>query len=319
MRVLVLTAAERLPDLSTFYAHLGQSLCLDIHSLDKRQQRNLRRALSGIDLTAYQRVLVDLPFRHLHPQSACLATLPGLLIYEEDACQNYLPSSRHCGQFTDFYARLPLARVVVTGAALAKRLRAEGVDARFLAKGYDPSILFFEPTERDIELGFVGRLASAEYAKRQQMLMQLMAHEPMQLLRSEPGAAYRRLLNRIQVFVSADVGLGEYMAKNFEAMACGCLLLAWRQGREEQALGLRNGEQLLLYSSLDELREHIRQLRADPQRLQRIARAGREWAETQRSYQAMATEVALLLQEAWPTPNTEPRSSSSWWQQLWRR
>ncbi|MEN0108134.1 MAG: glycosyltransferase [Pseudomonas sp.] len=315
MRVLVLTAAQRLPDLSTFYAHLGEQLSLDIRRLTKPQQLDLRRTLRGVAFADYQRTLVDLPFRHIHRQGPFLATLPGVLFYEEDACQNYLQHARHYRQFSALYAHVPQARVVVTGAQLAQRLCAEGVDARFVAKGYDAARVYFEPGERDIELGFIGRLASAEYAERRRLLLRLMACEPLRLLRTEPGADYRRMLNRIRLFVSADIGLGEYMAKNFEAMACGCLLLAWRQGSEEQALGLREGEHLLLYSSLEELREHIDQLRADPQRLQRIASAGREWAQARRSYRTMAESVAQLLYEA--VPAVAPLPQRSWWQ-LWR-
>lgn len=319
MRVLVLTAEGRVPDLSAVYAVLPRYLDIDVHVLAKPQQQRLRRYLQGIDLKAYQRILLDLPFKQLVSQVALLARLPGLLIYEEDACQNYLATSKWRGAFSRFYRRLPAARVVVTGASVAQRLCAEGIDATFITKGYDPHLLFNEQQPRDIELGFIGRTASRDYAGRKELLESLAAVEPLQLLRTEPGADYRRMLNRIRYFVSADVGLGEYMAKNFEAMACGCVLLAWRQGVEEEAIGLEHGKHLLLYSSLAELREHLACLRNNPLLAERLALAGQELVASRLSHEQLAARLAALLQEPWA-----PLPTASFWLRLrslflWRR
>ena len=301
MRVLVLTAEARVPDLSALYQSLPRYLDIDLHVLGKAQQRQLRRYLAGLDLQSYQRILLDLPFKHMVAQATLLARLPGLLIYEEDACQNYLATSKWRGAFSRFYRQLPAARLVVTGASIAERLRSEGFDALFMAKGYNPHLLFNEQQVRDIELGFIGRTASRDYAGRKALLDSLAALEPLQLLRTEPGAEYRHMLNRIRYFVSADVGLGEYMAKNFEAMACGCVLLAWRQGSEEEAIGLKHDEHLLLYSSLDELREHLARLRREPQLAERLARAGQAFVASQLSHEQLAVRLAAVLQEPWPS------------------
>ncbi len=314
MRVLVLTATQRLPDFSSFYRALGSHVQLDLRLLDKAAQRNLQRSLHGVDLASYQRIILDLPFKNIHRQAGFLAGLSGLLIYEQDACQNYLPSSRWHGHFSRFYRYLPSAKVVVTGASVARRLSVEGVAASFVVKGYDPDQLYLEGVERDIELGFIGRTASAAYAGRKALLDQLADCEPLQLLRTEPGADYRRMLNRIQVFISADVGLQEYMAKNFEAMACGCILLAWRQGEEEEAIGLCDGQHLLLYSSLEQLREHLRKLREQPDWAVAVAEAGRDFAVQHLGFPAMAARLAELLEQPWL--DTVPLSI---WRRLWAR
>lgn len=319
MRILVLTAAQRLPDLSTLYRELGKQVDLQVLRLEKKQQRNLRQALRGIELASFARVVLDLPFKNVYRQTRYLSGLAGLLVYDEDACQNYLSNSRWYGAFSQFYRRLPHARILVTGASVAARLQAEGFAVSFAPKGYDPARQYLQAEsqdlqQRDIELGFIGRTASAAYAGRKELLEQLATAEPLQLLRTEPGDAYRQMLNRIRLFISADVGLGEYMAKNFEAMACGCVLLAWRQGSEEPAIGLQDGEHLLLYGSLAELREHIAALRADPLRAQRIADAGRAFAESHLSYAHLATRLAALLAEPWPM--MPPLTG---WRAVWQR
>lgn len=306
MRVLVLTATPRLPDLSAVYVALSNQVEVDVRWLDKGQQRNLKAYLSNVLLASYDRILLDIPFKYVYSQASFLASLRGLLIYEEDACQNYLAISKWHGLFSRFYKQLPGARIVVTGASVARQLRGEGVDATFIPKGYDPSTLFDEYLERDIELGFIGRTASKAYQGRKALLDSLSACEGLQMLRAEPGAEYRHMLNRIRYFVSADVGLGEYMAKNFEAMACGCLLLAWRQGEEELAMGLEDGRHLLLYSSLDELRGHLAGLRADPERAVRIAQAGRDFVTRNCCHETLARRLASELARDWP-PVVPPR------------
>jgi len=314
MRVLALTAESRLPDFSAVYGALSRHIEIDVRRLNKDQQRNLKEYLRNVVLGGYERILLDLPFKNVYRQVSLLAGLRGLLIYEEDACQNYLATSQWCGVFSRFYKRLPGARIVVTGASVARRLRSEGFDVAFIPKGYDPHILFDEQKERDIELGFIGRTASKAYQGRKELLDNLSACEPLQLLRAEPGEHYRHALNRIRYFVSADVGLNEYMAKNFEAMASGCLLLAWRQGEEEQAIGLEEGRHLLLYSSLNELRQHLADLRANPQRAARIARAGRDFVTCNCSHYSLAIRLAKELECDWP-PFT-PLRRGGWLQLL---
>lgn len=313
MKVLALSSARREPNFSGVFQHLGQYVDLDLRLLDKQAQRDLRGTLRDIDLSRYQRILLDLHFKHICRQTGFLQSLSGLLIYEEDACQNYLQGSRWRGRFSRFYRALPNARVVVSGASVAKQLAAEGLTVSFIPKGYDPAMIFAEAGGRDIELGFIGRTGSAVYTGRKALLEQLAASEPLQVLRTEPGEPYRKMLNRITCFVSADVGLGEYMAKNFEAMACGCVLLAWRQGHEEEAIGLQDGCHLLLYSSIDELRGHLQRLRCDPVWGQGIADNGRRFVEQHVAHPQLARRLADELGKP-PLP-----VSISAWRTLWSR
>ena len=313
MRVLVLTHQPRSPDIGAMFARLGELVPVDIHVLDRQKARNLKAFLHGINQAAFDRILIDLPFKHIHHQAVVLARLPGVLIYEEDACQNYLASSKWQGAFSRFYRQLPGARIVVTGCSVARRLRQEGFDVTFLAKGYDGSMLFNEGSERDIELGFIGRTASNAYQGRKELLDSLQACEPLHLLRTAPGDDYRQMLNRIRFFISADVGLGEYMAKNFEAMACGCVLLAWRQGEEEMAIGLEDGKQLMLYSSLDELRRQLAALRTDPARAKNIAEAGRAFVAAHCTHDRLAERLATELAREWPSSSPPPPSRRWSW------
>jgi hypothetical protein len=145
---------------------------------------------------------------------------------------------------------LPHARLITTGHQVTEKFKRIGIDAHFLPKGYDGSSIYDMNSVRDIELGFIGRTNSVVYTERQNLLFNVKRQLGLEILRTNPGDDYRNCLNRIKIFLSADIGLGEYMAKNFEAMACGCLLMAYKQGNgEESALGLIDQYNVILYEN----------------------------------------------------------------------
>ena len=307
LRVLVLTSLGRTPDFEYFYGKLAKLVKMDKHVLDKSAQRNLRKSLQEIEWNRYDRVFIDLHFKNIYKQTSYLRKINNLVIYEEDACQNFIPHSKWFKKFSKFYRQLPNIRIIVTGASVAQRLSKEGYNVTFLPKGYSDHDLFDENKERDIELGFIGRTSSNAYSERKALLEDLSTREPLQILRTEPGVPYRNMLNRIRFFISADIGLDEYMAKNFEAMACGCVLLAWRQHTEESAIGLEDGKHLLLYSSLNELSEHLVALRKNPQLAKDLSENGKNFVENHLSYSFLAEHIANELQVSWSVPPAASR------------
>jgi len=312
LKVLLLSSAGKALDNSPMWRALANHVELELHFLDKAQQRDLKGWFSNIEIGKYDRIVLDLMFKHVHRQSRWLKSLPNLVLYEEDAYLNYMPGSKWLGMFSAFYRKLPAVRVITTGAWVAECLKAQKVDAHFVPKGFDGQRLFDRKVaDRDIFLGFVGRLGSSAYAQRQQLLSSLAEVEPIQLLRTQHPDEYPELLNRIRCFISADIGLKEYMAKNFEAMACGCLLIARRQGDgEEQALGLIDGQNVLLYEDLHELRQRIEWVRQNASQAMDIASAGREWVLANNEYARLAMNVLTIIREPLMRVSTAPRT---WW------
>jgi glycosyltransferase involved in cell wall biosynthesis len=241
-----------------------------------------------------------------------IASLPNLVILEHDAYQNYI-SCKYTGKFSRHYRQLPSARVISSGYMVVQRLLAEGVDACFVPKGYDQALLHCSSGARDIELAFVGSTNSVAYSGRKALLDELAQVENLVVTRTKSGADYLATLNRIRFFVSADVGMGEYMIKNFEAMACGCVLLAFDQGAEENAaLGFVDMHNIVLYRNVAELQDKLRLLRSDCQLAQTIAEQGRQLAETRYSF----AELGRQIVEAMRPPLRAPRHLN-WWQR-WR-
>ena len=204
---------------------------------------------------------------------------------------------------------------MLTGFQVCQKFKEMGIDAHFLPKGFDSSKLYDMGMERDIPLGFVGRLDSETYQQRREFLQRAEREFGLRILRAEPGDEYRALLNRIKIFVSADIGLGEYMAKNFEAMACGCMLIAFKQGYgEEEALGLEPGKHLLLYEEKEQFDVFIQKLLVDKELTDALAHAGKALALERFDYAAQAKQLFSILVRSF---DTTP-SKLNFWQRLYR-
>jgi len=297
VKVLALVAESRLPNNDAMYKAMQSYADVDVVKLDKAKQKKLKSVFKSLLVDQYDRVILDLHFKRIVTQAGFIKTIPRLAIFEEDACQNYIESSKWFGKFLPFYKKLNDFRLICTSVALAERFRSEGIDAYFIEKGYDQNHLKNLSEDRDIALGFIGRTASKTYSKRNELLMYLEQRYGLQLIRTEPGEAYLNMLNRINIFISADIGLGEYMVKNFEAMACGCLLVAYKQGAEEGAMGLKDMDNVVLYRDKRELIEKLDALQQNPSVVREIAKKGQALAEANHGFNVLAKKLYCCLEK----------------------
>ncbi|MBB3047314.1 hypothetical protein FHR99_001550 [Litorivivens lipolytica] len=313
-RILLLGQQDRDIDFSWLYSYVQRQPGATVASLNKKEIKALPRTLRRLKPRQYDRIILDLPFAKVHRFAKQLQTLPGLIIFEEDACQNFLEQSRWKGAFADYYRQLPHAQIILSGYATGQRFRQLGIENEVIPKGFDASTLQNHNTARDIEIGFIGRVQSAVYSQRRELLEAVDQALGVHLLRTESREDYRDTLNRIRIFLSADVGIGEYMAKNFEAMACGCAVVAARQGSgEEEALGLVDMQNIVLYDSADEAIQKIRELQTKPELLSMIAENGEAHARASFSHQHIADRLMELARK----PMTmEPARAPSWWEKL---
>ncbi|MDR1647919.1 MAG: glycosyltransferase [Zoogloeaceae bacterium] len=304
MKILFLVQKEQRIILDRLYDAVAAHSECDLRWLSSGEQANLRRYFrENIDVAAYERIVFFLRFKKEIRQPLFIRSLPNLVILEHDAWQDDFPG-KYQGKFSAHYRRLPAARVLASGWQVTEKLKAKGVDAVFVPKGYDPALLANRQGERDIELGFVGSIGNDAYSKRKVMLEAIRARLPLVVARTKSGEEYAAMLNRIRFFVSADVGMGEYMIKNFEAMACGCVLCAWDQGEtENRALGFGDMENLVLYRNVDDLTEKIARLRAMPERMKAIAAAGQALVEREYRFDRIGERiVAALVPPLRPNP-----------------
>jgi len=312
MKVLLLVQKAQRVILDRLYQGIAAHTECDLRWLDDEEQANLKRYFGEqVDPGRYDRIVFFLRFKKEIRQAAFIRTVPNLVILEHDAWQNYFPC-KYEGKFSRHYRRLPSARVLSSSFQVTQRLRAEGVDAVFVPKGYDQELLRNGRAERDIELGFVGSVKSGMYSERKSMLEEIGRVEPLMVVRTESGDDYVRMLNRIRFFVSADVGMNEYMLKNFEAMACGCVLCAYDQGGAENgALGFVDMENAVLYRNAADLQAKLSHLRRSPELASAIAANGQALVEREYSFARIGERVAAALR-----PPLRPAHPAGWFERL---
>ncbi|MCK0538744.1 glycosyltransferase family protein [Alcanivorax quisquiliarum] len=252
----------------------------------------------------YDRVVVDANLRRMGADVKRLRGIVNLVIFDFDMCQENVPASSWYRCYVPVLKYISPVKVLTSSACLMAYFRQRGIAAELVCKGYDPEVIRNERMERDIPAAFVGRISHKVYRERRTFLESAVRKNLIKIMRAEPGAAYNQLLNRIRVFVSADVGFNEYMIKNFEAMAAGCLLLAWRQPEaEQQALGFEEGRHLLMYESLDELQAKLAWVRERPDDAEKIAEAGSELVCSMHRWESRASAVAAAIEAPGGVPD----------------
>jgi hypothetical protein len=307
MKVMILVMDEQRVILDRLYEIVQQNCdeCI-VYRLSKQQQMNLGPFLASVNYQNFDRVVIFSRVKRLAPQLRVLKCIRGLVFLEHDAYQNYMPNSKYQQVYSRLYSRLPSARALVSGAVVARRMQAENIDAVFVSKGYDEQMLRNTGNVRDIPIGFLGSLKSAEYAQRKALLESLSRRTGMLVTRTKSGTDYLEMLNRIKIFVSADIGMNEFMIKNYEAMACGCVLLAWSQGEEDELLGFRDMQNTVFYRSEEEAVEKLKLLQSDPLLTARIASNGQAFAESQYSFARVGRALAAEIQREmrpWQPPS----------------
>lgn len=294
MKTLIVSTDGKLMVTRPFWQAARQFFEFD--HVEVTREHGLEAYFNETDFSGYDRVVADTNLRRLGKRYHSLKRAPGLVVFDHDVCQNNVSTSEWYHRYPSVLRDLGDVRIIVSGATLAGELRDEGVDACYLPKGYDNTVILPLDIERTHEAAFVGRVKNKVYKRRKKFLLRQEKLGRLELLRAEPGEAYNRLLNQIRFFVSADIGFGEYMIKNFEAMAAGCVLLAWRQPAIEQSsLGFVEGENVLLYDSEPELQEKLSWLKGNPDKAARIAAAGQQLVSRQHTWTDRARAMPALL------------------------
>jgi len=274
LNVLVISIEERNPENGRLFDYLGQKCNLDLLKLSRVQAKSFYNYIKFKNCDKYDRVLIDLPFRLIYQHAKKLRKIKRLVFYEEDSCQNYIKGSKWYGKFSKFYQSIPGARVLTTSSFVTSEFVKNGIDAIYIGKSFDESVIGNRGFNREIKFAFVGRVKNKVYKQRQLILDDISQFIPLKFLRAPPGAQYDLLLNKILYFISADCGLGEYMIKNFEALAAGCLLCVFRLPTEISLIGFKDMKNVILYSSSKELVEKIEIVENNPELKEAIVKNG---------------------------------------------
>lgn len=299
MKLLLIVMNERRALIDNLYEEIAKGFeqC-EVRRLTPEQQSNLQEYFDAhVDMAAWDRIAFMIRFKKIREQTAFLQTVEKLVFIEFDNWMNYA-KVKHAHEFSRMYRAVPWCRIVATGHVVTRKLVAEGFDAIFTAKCYDSTALRNLGRERPIEIGFVGSTHNSAYKERVKLLEQIAARTPVDIDFVEDHAAYAEKLNSIRFFLTPDKGFGEYMIKAFEAMGCGCILLTYDQGSDEnRALGFEDMVNVVLFTSVDELCGKLELLRRDAELAARIARAGETLAREHYTFKHWGPRIADAVKQ----------------------
>jgi len=298
MKILVASTSTKFQLLGSLWGALGTRCELTHYKFSGGSSAPLNEVIARADLASFDRVLIDANIRKLGKNYKALNRIPNLVFLEHDANQNFIKGSKAFKKFDTVLAGIEQIKILVSSRYLEDDFKNKGFDAKYFPKAYDHNVVFNKRIERDVELGFIGRYKHQAYAERKHFLQGLEQKHGLVVMRTEPGEAYNHALNRIRFFLSCDMGFKEYMIKNFEAMAAGCVLCAYRQpDAEQQALGFVDMENIVLYSDEDELLHKLGVLREDPALADRIAANGQSLVEARHQWRNRAEGLLQILSE----------------------
>jgi hypothetical protein len=297
VKVLILSTPTKLKRTKHLWLEMGRLAEVRQETLGDGTFATLKEVVDRCDFAGYDRVIVDNNLRRLGREYKHLQRIPNLVLFEFDFYINYLSGSDCRGKLGSVLKTLNAHRIIVSSSSIEGDLRAKGFDAAYSPKGYDANFVQDLGLPRDIELGFVGRTNHSIYQLRRSMLKRLQADVGLHVTRTEENSEYNKMLNRIRIFISPDLGYNEIMIKDFEAMAAGCVLVAPRPTAEELArLRWLDFENIVLYGDYEELLAKVRRLQAEPGRIPQIARAAKELATTRDRWEMRAPAVFEMLQ-----------------------
>ncbi len=296
MKVLFVGREKKTLSIDAMLDRLRELCDLTVIKLGPEEIKNIKKTLLSISTDEYDCTVLNLPFRRIANKYRSISKLSRLVIFDYDSNRNFLKGDDYYNKYTKFFKKLEGVKLICSGYYNSKRYMELGVDAHFVSKGYDNTILSNLDHERDIDLGFIGRVDDSLYEERKRYLKGIGEEFDLKIFRTNTKDEYVNLLNRIKIFVSADIGYNEYMAKNFEAMACGCMLLAKQQGNgEEEALGLIDMQNVVLYSDLDDAKDKVRYLLQHESLINGIAYQGQDLAERSLGFGKKAEELFFVI------------------------
>jgi glycosyltransferase involved in cell wall biosynthesis len=295
---LVLSTQDKLRRTAPLWNGLAQIATVTIRKFGGEGNPTLSALAAELVDHQYDRVIFDANIRRAGKEIFSLRNIPRLVLYEYDFCQNYQPESDYYHLYKVILKQLGEHRIIVSGAAIADDLTKEGFCASFVPKFYNCDKVYCMNQARDFEIAFVGRTKHKVYKKRRELLRKIVDQLGAQLIRTEEGKEYNEALNRIRFFISADIGLNEFMIKNFEAMAAGCVLCAYLASEKDAyELGFEDMENVVFYKSIEELADKLHLLRTEPDLARNIAENGRKLAEQRHSWKTRIESISEILKE----------------------
>lgn len=280
MKILLLLDQDSEANYTEFYTGLHKQIgSVDYRRLGNEEQQNLKGYFNNhVDLSKYDRIIFDLPFLVIAPQVRFFQQLKHIVFFDDTAGFDEMVVSQHYNQHLNFYKKILWARVIVTSYQAMHRLQTVGIDAWCVPEGYNTLRDSESHQQKDIEMMLLDNQFSETADERRSLINSLKAAYPKLVVEEDLTVNFSRL-GRAKIAVCADIGVGGYSGKVFSAMACGCLVMCYNQGRDESLhMGLVDMQNIVLFNSFENFCEQIDYLEKNSILISKIAQAGRDFA-----------------------------------------
>lgn len=185
--------------------------------------------------------------------------------------------------------------------------------AHWLPLAGDPSVHYVPNLQRDIDVGFVGKL-DAPGTDRHKFLSQVLGRFSTNEIGrfytpAEMGATY----SRSRIVLNKSIG-GDVNMRFFEAMAAGALLVTDRIGNGLNQLA-EEGTHYVGYDTADEAVAQIEHYLANDARRERIAQAGQLLVQQHHTYDIRLEQILRVVatgMRSAPARLTSPRQRRLW-------
>jgi hypothetical protein len=316
IRVLVITHADKAFNPSQygyeFARHLNDLVDLTIVEWERMTAPSAQAAadVANIDLEDVDVVLMWVRFRHrVDGPAFSWDHFRGQRVWmEHDAWLNFLPYSAFYGKFPPVFRRDKFDLMISTGRRTRDGLRAAGVDAEWMPKGFSSTAfrdlgstnregactfgtawpsrrsMMHRVRRRGIDLVDVSGPFDTLNVRLNRYASSVVCNMPGRPPIGKPGRAIARIWPE---FVRTEPAI-EPMIKTFEVAGSGCALVV-DEIQELASLGFVNGETCLTYRTFDEA---ARLLRRPQPELLAIGRAG---AALARSHHTWRNRAELLV------------------------
>ena len=128
LKVLIVSRQERSRSFATLFDGIAQHFDTTVIKLSKLQIRNFANTVNGLGCADYERVIFDVPLRRIGRHYKVLRKITGLILYEEDAWQEFSKHSKYYNKFTRIYQSIGACRLIMTGYNIGERIKSTGLD-----------------------------------------------------------------------------------------------------------------------------------------------------------------------------------------------
>ncbi|PID65534.1 MAG: hypothetical protein CR977_00925 [Gammaproteobacteria bacterium] len=297
MKVLLLTNGDSEDIYGEFYTGLHKQIgSMDMRRLGQSEQQNLKSYFQHhIELSKYDRVIIDLNFDIIVSQLRFFRQLENLVFFDSTACFDNMPDTPHYQQHSKFYKKMPWVRVIVTSYQTMKHFQQQDIDAWCVPEGYNTQKYTGSSKKRDIDLILINNKYTESSPPRNEFIAALKTHYPEVVIEDNIDGNINRL-NRSRIAICADMGAGEYSGTVFAAMASGCMVMCYDQGCDESRdIGLRDMENIVLFKYFEDFCDKITYLKQHPEMINKIAESGHAFAVANHQQPALGQQAAKYI------------------------